>query len=85
MTPLAKPVRRVLRRPFFTFGPDRDRPFVASLEPGDVLTLRALGRRNGAVTVALADVYRFALARQVNAARLEKARQKKAKLAAARG
>lgn len=86
MTTLNKPIHRVTRAAFFEFGPDRGRPFVASLEPGDVLTLRPLRvRREGAsITIKLCDIYRYALLCRVNCARLEKAREKKAKIDAGR-
>lgn len=87
MITLTKPVRRITRRPFFTYGPDRDRLFVASLEPGDVLTLRPLRSRqsSGAVaSIGLADIYRYALLCRVRAANLEKAQAIKKKKAAAR-
>ncbi len=75
MTRLSKAVRRVTLKPFFTWGPDKDRPFVAALEPGDLLTLRPLNCRREAaiISIALIDVYRYALLCRVNMKRLEKA------------
>ncbi len=75
MTRLNKPVSRVTRFPFFTYGPDRDRPFVATLAPEDVLTLRPLRcrRESASVTIKLEDVYRYALRCRVNMTRLEQA------------
>ena len=75
MTLLTKPVRRVTREAFFNYGPDRDRPFVVTLAPGDVLILRPTRRKASAeITIKLADIYRYALQCRVNCARLEKAR-----------
>lgn len=83
MVALNKPIHRITKDPFFGYGPDRDRRFVASLEPGDLLSLRPLrSRESRKVSVRLADVYRWALLCQANAKRLEKARAAKAKKAA---
>ncbi len=82
MTTLTKPVTRKTRDPFFTFGPDKDRKFVATLEPVDMLTLRPLRHPRGGpaqISVNLVDVYAWALRCRVNCARLEKARAIKAK------
>lgn len=81
MTPLAKPVSRKTRAPFFTYGPDKDRPFVATLAPGDVLTLRPLRirRPSAEITIKLVDVYRYALLCRTRAANLEKANTAKKK------
>lgn len=86
MTTLSKPVARVTRDPFFSYGPDRGKRYVATLEPGDLLTLRPLrSRAEGArVSIALVDVYRYALLCRVRAANLEKAKAAKAKKDAAR-
>ncbi len=86
MTPLAKAVSRVTREPFFNYGPDRDRPFVATLAPGDVLTLRPLRirRQAAAITIKLVDIYRYALQCRTNAAKMEKLRAIKTAKAAAR-
>lgn len=77
MTNLEKPVRRLTRGALdATHGRDRGRRLVASLEVGDLLSIRPAGTRRAEV-VSLFDVYRYALVRRVNAARLEKAREKK--------
>lgn len=83
MTTLNKPVLRVTRAPFFTYGPDRDRPFVVSLSPGDILTLRPIRSRRASaeITIKLADVYRYALLCRSNVERMEKARAAKKKKA----
>ncbi len=83
MTTLIKPVSRKTRSAFFTFGPDKDRPFVATLAPGDVLTLRPLRirRESAAVTIKLVDVYRYALLCRTRAANLDKANNAKKKKA----
>jgi hypothetical protein len=87
MTTLTKPVHRKTREPFFNHGADRGRLFVATLAPGDLLTLRPLRTRAGGsaeVSIKLVDVYRYALLCRVNCAKLEKASAVKAKKAAAR-
>ena len=84
MTHLNKPVRRVtLGALGFTYGPDSGRKLVASLVNGDLLELRPSGTRR-TETISLFDVYRYAMMCRVNCARLEKAREKKKKLAEAR-
>lgn len=84
MIPLAKPCRRVTRGALDGFwGADRGRHLVASLEPGDLLTIRPLGTRR-AETVSLFDIYRWAITCRANGARMEKLREKKAKKAARR-
>jgi len=80
MTTLRKPVSRVTVEPFEHFGPNRGRQFVVTLAPGDLLTLRPKGRRN-AVTARLCDLYRMILIGRSNAARMEKLRAKKSRLA----
>jgi len=85
MTHLIKPVRRVTREPFFSYGPDRDRKFVASLVPGDLLTLRPQKcRADREVSIRLVDVYRYVLQCRELSRRLEKARAVKARKDAAR-
>ena len=83
MTSLRKPVRRVTAEPFFTYGPDRDRLFVVSLAPGDLLTFRPLGRR-AEVSARLLDVYRMVLVGRANATRMEKLREIKTQKETAR-
>lgn len=83
MTTLRKPVSRLTVEPLETYGPNRDRSFVVTLAPGDLLTLRPKGRRN-AVTARLADIYRMILIGRSNAQRMEKLRAKKARIAEAR-
>jgi hypothetical protein len=84
MTTLRKKVSRVTVDPFYAFGPDRDRLWVATLAPGDLLTLRAKGRRRGEVSARLVDIHRMILIGRSNAQRMEKLRAKKAKKASAR-
>lgn len=84
MTPLRKLVSRVTVDPFYTFGPDRDRLWVATLAPGDLLTLRAKGRRNGEVSARLSDIHRMILIGRSNAQRMAALRAKKEKKANAR-
>jgi len=84
VTPLEKPVRRITRGALDRFhGCDAGRRLVASLEPGDVLTLRPLGTRRPE-SVSLLDVYTWAIKCRVNAERLEQARERKQQLADAR-
>ena len=65
-----------------SFGPDSDRRVVITFVPGDgkqikdVLKLRPLRTRR-AETIAVIDVYRFALRSRVNAEVMAKARAKK--------
>ncbi len=86
MTTLSKPVARVTREPFFSWGADRDRRFVAILEPVDVLTIRPLRSRREAakITIKLCDVYRYALLCRANMKWLEKANAAKKKKTEAR-
>lgn len=84
MTPLEKPVRRVTRGALAKFwGPDSGRRLVASLEAGDLLVLRPLGTRRPE-TMSLFDCYRIAAFARINAAQLEKARERKKELVIAR-
>lgn len=81
MTPLKKPVRRVTVGALDgTHGRDRGKPLVASLELGDLLTLRPAGTRR-METVSLFDVYVYAVRCRVNATQLARAREKKAQKA----
>ena len=87
MTPLSKPITRVTRDPFFHYGPDRDKKFVATLAPGDLLTLRPIrsrpskrtGTNSAEVSIALVDVYRYGLLCRTRTANQEKAKAAKAK------
>lgn len=54
-----------------SFGPDRGKPLVVGLEPGDVITIRP-GRSRRTETVSLTDVYRFAIARRAEMERRER-------------
>ena len=69
--------------PLEHYGPNRGRPFVVTLEPADLITLRAKGRRNS-VTARLEDVYRMILLARSNAVRLAKVREIFARQRAAR-
>ena len=66
-----------------SFGPDRNKRVVLTFIPGDgdkvpdVLTLRPLRTRR-AETIAVLDVYRYAMRCRVNLAILDKARSTKA-------
>ena len=81
MTPLAKPCWRVTRGALdHHYGPDRGRALVAELAPGDLLTLRPLGTRRPE-TVSLFDVYAWSIRCRLNCARLEKAREARARKA----
>lgn len=68
------------------FGPDRNKRVVLTFIPGDgdkvadVLTLRPIRTRR-AETIAVLDVYRYALRCRVNLSVLEKARSRKKSLA----
>ena len=85
-TLLRKPVRRTTISPFFNYGPDRGKPFVVTLEPGDLLTLRPLRsrREESSVTMKLSDLYTYALLSRARNRTLEKARAKKAAMDAKR-
>lgn len=63
-----------------TFGPDRGKRLVWTILPNGVLEIRP-ERTRRAETVSLVDVYRYAIHCRVNRARLEKARERKSKLA----
>lgn len=84
MTPLHKPVTRLsIGSLDGSFGRDRNRRLVATLDAGDILTLRPMGTRR-AESVALMDIYRFAIRSRVNKELLEKARERKARAESAR-
>lgn len=90
MTLLKKPIHRVTTTALDgSFGPDRDRPIVVTLVPGngagtpDTLELRPHGTRRPE-RIALIDVYRFAIRARVNRKGLEKARLRKERLGAQR-
>lgn len=59
-----------------SFGVDRGRKLIVSLEAGDVIVLRA-ARTKRAYTIKASDVYRWAIKCAANRATLEKARSKK--------
>ena len=81
MTPLNKPVHRVTRGALDDkHGADKARRLVATLADGDLLILRPQGTRRPE-SLSLFDVYEMAIRYRVNCARLEKAREKKAKIA----
>lgn len=80
-------VKRLTVKPLDgTFGPDRGRRIVLSYVPGDgngiadVLELRPHGTRRRE-TIAVIDVYRYAIRCRVGRELLERARAKKAKKA----
>lgn len=87
MTTLSKPVRRVTSATLDgSFGPDRNRKVIITLVPGngrdipDTIQLRPQRTRR-AETIAVMDVYRFALRARVNLLTLAKARERKSKKA----
>jgi hypothetical protein len=86
MTLLRKPIaRRTQKALDGSFGPDRGRAIVVKLIPGndstdDLVELRPHGTRR-AETIAVLDVYRYALRCRVGREQLEKARDRKAKKA----
>lgn len=82
MTTIDKPVRRLTRGALdYSHGPDRGRKLVVAFEVGDLVTIRPQGRRSQRVeTVSLFDIYRYAITRRVNAGRMQKLRDHKAKL-----
>ncbi len=85
-TQLNKPVRRMSNAPAATFGPDRGKRLVVTITPnpsGDLLSLRP-EKTQRTETVALSDVYRWAIQCRVNAVSMAKLREKKAKKAAAK-
>jgi len=86
VTALKKPVSRVAQTPLDgSYGADRGRRVTITLVPGngrdlpDVMILRPSGTRRSE-TIALVDVYRFAMRCRVQCATLAKARDRKAKL-----
>lgn len=87
MTPLDKASRAVYRLTIgelgYTHGKDKRRRLVCGLEYGDLLVLRPHGTRR-TETVALIDVYSFALRSKANKLHMEKLRNKKAEKQAAR-
>ena len=85
MTPLTKPIRRVTRGALDGHhGRLRGRRLVATLDAGDILTLKPLGLRKGTETISLFDIYVYAIKCRVNLVRLEKARHVKSQKAEAR-
>jgi hypothetical protein len=83
MTPLKKTLHRATQAELTpAFGPDSGRRLVVTLHPGkgndvkDLLELRPLGTRRSE-TVALIDVYAWALRCRVNREVLEHARERK--------
>ena len=81
MTTLTKPVRRNTGIPLDgSFCKDRGRNIVITLNPNGTIELRPLGTRR-AESVAVVDVYRFALRCRTCRDLLEKARAQKAKIA----
>lgn len=87
MTALKKPVRRVSAAVAASYGPDRGKRLVVTIVPGpggaDMLELRP-ERTRRTETVLLADVYQWAIRSRVNATKMARLREKKAKKAVAR-
>lgn len=86
MTTLSKPVRRVTSTRAEKYGPDHKRRLVVTIHPGnghdvpDRIELRPERRRQGE-SANVDDIYRWLIKCRVNRTLLEKARQKKQKLA----
>lgn len=87
MTTLSKPIHRVTSATLDgSFGPDRNKRVVVTLVPGDgrgipdTIQLRPQRTRR-AETIAVMDVYRYALRCRVNLLILAKARERKSKKA----
>lgn len=75
-------VMRLCKKPLpGTFCRDHGRRLVVELRDGDLIKLRPLRCRNGSVLLELAAVYRWGLWLQAQNRNLEKAREKKQKLA----
>jgi hypothetical protein len=72
MTPIGRPVRRV------SLIPHRGRLLVATLGPGDILTLRPKGRR-AAEVLSLGWCYDQAVIRRVMSEKARKKAERKAK------
>lgn len=71
MTTLEKPVFRLTRAAFAVLHHRSHRQIVVGLEPGDVLTFREKGRRQR-WSLAIDDVFRFAIRARAEADRREK-------------
>lgn len=86
MTSLNKRVSRRGHHPLDgSYGPDRGRRLAVTLVPGtdaipDLVEIRPEGTRR-VETVAVVDIYRWAIQSRVNRCRLEKAREAKARKA----
>lgn len=79
MTSLTNPVRRqTLGTLDGSFGQDRNRCLVVTLERGDLISLRPAKTRR-AESISLFDLYRIAIRTRVNRELLEKNRAKIAK------
>lgn len=63
-----------------SFGADRGRKLIVSLDAGDVITIRA-AKTQRAYTAKACDVYRWMIHCRANTARLEKARAAKSRKA----
>ena len=87
MTSLDKPSRSVTRLTVEELGghhgKDKHRKLVCTLAFGDVLIIRPQGTQRPK-TIALTDVYSYAIRCEVNKAHMEKLREKKAKKQEAR-
>jgi hypothetical protein len=88
MTDLKKPVRRKLGTVLSCgFGPDRGRRLVVTLRPGaegDLIELRPERTRCATVILRLLDVYAWGVRCAAGRNQLERARARKARLAATR-
>jgi len=78
------PVRAITRNGLSgSFGPDRDRRLVCSLDDGDLITLRPQGTQRPK-SISVFDVYTMIHRVEAQRINLEKARAKKEKLATRR-
>ena len=84
MTKLTKPLyRETIAVLDGSFGKYRGRALIAGMSVGDVMLIRPKGTQQ-TETVSILDVYRFAIRCRCNRAYLEKARQRKERVAARR-
>lgn len=86
MTTLQKVVRRqTIGALDCSFGSDRGKRLVVSLEQGDLIAIKPARAKAGRTErISLFDLYRMAIRIRVNRAQLDKAREKLAKQKAAK-
>ncbi len=79
MTTLTRPLRRqTVGTLDGTYCSDRGKRLVVSLEPGDLITIRPAKTRR-VETIAVTDVYRWALRNRINKEAADKKAAKRAK------